>query len=225
MVGLIMLSGCQQTQSLGPITHEPAATEPQPIAPGAASTKAPEVANAPPAVPAAKPQVFSGSGVFVHQVPAAPGAGTEAEAQPGDITLNFVDTDVREVLPRVLGDVLHLNFTIDPKVQATVTIQTSRPLRQQDVLPALQEALRASGLTLVKTASGVYRLVSSDEAARTGSLPITVGQGRRRPARQDGPTTCRSCRSNTYRPRSCSTRSNPSCRKARCSRSMRRATC
>lgn len=178
MVGLIMLSGCQQTQSLGPITHESPATEPQPIAPGAASTKAPEVANAPAAVPAAKPQVFSGSGVFVHQAPAAPGAGTEAEAQPGDITLNFVDTDVREVLPRVLGDVLHLNFTIDPKVQATVTIQTSRPLRQQDVLPALQEALRASGLTLVKTASGVYRLVSSDEAARTGSLPIMVGQSR-----------------------------------------------
>ncbi len=49
-------------------------------------------------------------------------------------------------------------------------------MRRQDVLPALQEALRASGLTLVETASGVYRLVATDEAPRTGSLPVMVGQ-------------------------------------------------
>jgi general secretion pathway protein D len=178
VVGLITLSGCQESESLGPLTHESPTTTPQPLAPGTAPTKAPEVANTPATVPSTRPQVFSGSGVFVRQGTMPAGAGAESGAQAGDITLNFVDTDVREVLPRVLGDVLHLNFTIDPKVQATVTIQTSRPLRQQDVLPALQEALRASGLTLVETSSGVYRLVTGEEAPRTGSLPVTVGQAR-----------------------------------------------
>ncbi len=120
--GLIALSGCQETRTLGPLTHQSPATELQPSAPGAAATKAPEVANTPPVIPAAKPQVFSGGGVFVNPTPSAPSGGPEAQAPAGDITLNFVDTDVREVLPRVLGDVLHLNFTIDPKVQATITI-------------------------------------------------------------------------------------------------------
>lgn len=174
MVSLIVLTGCHDTQSLAPLTHVSPPTEPQRIAPGAAAA-APEVANKPSAVPTPRPQVFSGRGPLVNPSPApAPSGGVQA--QSGDVTLNFVDTDVREVLPRVLGDVLHLNFTIDPKVQATVTIQTSRPLRHEDVLPALEEALRASGLTLVETSSGLYRLVSSEEAPRSGSLPVIVGQ-------------------------------------------------
>ena len=180
IVSLIVLTGCHDTQSLAPLTHVSPPTEPQRIAPGAAAS-APEVANKPPAVPTPRPQVFSGRGSLVNPSPApAPAPSGGVQAQGGDITLNFVDTDVHEVLPRVLGDVLHLNFTIDPKVQATVTIQTSRPLRREDVLPALEEALRASGLTLVETASGVYRLVSSEEAPRSGSLPVIVGE--RRPA-------------------------------------------
>src|ERR1700757_3789058 len=93
---------------------------------------------------------------------APPPAGGAAAGPSGDITLNFVNADVREVLPRVLGDILHLNYTIDPKVQANVTIQTSRPIRQQDVLPVLVETLRASGLALVE-ANGVYRVTASEE--------------------------------------------------------------
>jgi len=172
-IGLIVLSGCKDTQSLAPMTHVSPPTEPQPIAPNAA-VAAPEVANTPPTVPAPKPQIFSGRGAVVNAAP-QPAAAGGTQAQPGDVTLNFVDTDVREVLPRVLGDVLHLNFTIDPKVQGTVTIQTSRPLRREDVLPALQEALRASGLTLIGTDGGIYRLVPSDQAAQSGALPVIVG--------------------------------------------------
>jgi general secretion pathway protein D len=171
---LLVLAGCQATQSLGPLTHQSPITAPEPTTPVGAATKAPEVANTPAAVPAPKTQVISGSGSFVAKPPAQPeGAATATTA--GDITLNFVDTDVREVLPRVLGDVLHLNFTIDPKVQATVTIQTSRPLRHEDVLPALQEALRASGLALIETPTGIYRLMPGDQAGHSGGLPLVIG--------------------------------------------------
>src|SRR6185437_2914612 len=69
---------------------------------------------------------------------------------------------------------LHLNYTIDPKVQANITIQTSRPLRQQDVLPVIEETLRASGLALIE-ANGIYRVMSSADAVHTGTAPVTVG--------------------------------------------------
>jgi general secretion pathway protein D len=169
----LILCSCEETKSLGPLVHEQPSARSKSGAPTTAqSTSAPEVANAPARVLTEQPETVLGSGEFVAPVPAAGGAATQTPA--GDITLNFVNADVREVLPRVLGDVLHLNYTIDPKVQATVTVQTSRPLRQQDVLPVLQEVLRASGLTLVAS-DGIYRLLASEDAARSGAVPITVG--------------------------------------------------
>jgi general secretion pathway protein D len=140
-----------------------------------APAKAPEVANPTPIAPAERAQIVSGTGVLVGTA-APPQSSAAQPAAAGDITLNFVNTDVREVLPRVLGDILHLNYTIDPKVQGNITIQTSRPIRQQDVLPVLEETLRASGLVLVQ-ANGIYRLVGSDDAAHTGTLALSVGSG------------------------------------------------
>ena len=140
---------------------------------GLAGTQAPEVANPPPAAAAAQTRIVPGTGVFVKP-PSSPPVASASQNQSGDITLNFVNADVHEVLPRVLGDILHLNYTIDPKVQANITIQTSRPLRQQDVLPVIQETLRASGLALVQ-ANGIYRVMNSEEAIHTGTASVTVG--------------------------------------------------
>jgi general secretion pathway protein D len=130
-----------------------------------------------------EPIIISGDGGLIAARNETPSSGT---GEAGDITLNFVDTDVREVMRAVLGDVLHLNYAVDSKVQATVTLQTSRPLRRDQVLSTLQAALRSSGLALVETAD-VYRVVPLDEAARSGSGPLVVGQGGPRP-RADNPS-------------------------------------
>ena len=42
-----------------------------------------------------------------------------AQGQAGDVTLNFVDTDIREIARTILGTTLKLNFTIDPNVHGT----------------------------------------------------------------------------------------------------------
>ena len=39
--------------------------------------------------------------------------------QAGDVTLNFVDTDIREIARTILGTTLNLNYTIDPNVHGT----------------------------------------------------------------------------------------------------------
>jgi general secretion pathway protein D len=149
------------------------AVTPKPTPLGPQAAQAPEVANPTPVAPPERAQIVSGTGVFVK--PPAPAPATPGDqTQTGDITLNFVNADVHEVLPRVLGDILHLNYTIDPKVQANITIQTSRPIRQQDVLPVIEETLRASGLALVE-ANGIYRVMNSDDAVHTGTAGVTVG--------------------------------------------------
>jgi len=170
------VSACTQPDSQAPVsspqvssaTAAATSAAPQPLRPQ--GLKEPQIANPTPALPVPRTQIISGNGVMVGSAP----AGAAAQPAQGDITLSFANADVREVLPRVLGDILHLNYTVDPKVQGTITIQTSRPIRQQDVLPVLQQTLRASGLSLTE-ANGVYRVTTSDEAVHTGTATVTVG--------------------------------------------------
>jgi general secretion pathway protein D len=84
--------------------------------------------------------------------------------QDGAVTLNFVDADIREVIAAILGDALGLNYVIDPRVQGTVTIRTSRPLPPGDVIPVLEDILAMNGAGLVKSGE-TYRIIPLEGAA------------------------------------------------------------
>ena len=71
------------------------------------------------------PKIIPGSGVFVK-----PANVTAAPAGPQDIVLNFEGADLREVVRVVMGDMLGENYTIDPKVNGTVTIHTSQAINR-----------------------------------------------------------------------------------------------
>ena len=106
-----------------------------------------------------------------------PQRGTAA-APGGDITLNFVDTDIREIARVVLGETLKLNYTIDPGVQGTATLEISRPVGRAQLLSLFETVLNQNGATLVDR-SGIYRVMP---AAAGGALtnvaaPEGVGSG------------------------------------------------
>ncbi len=165
-----LVRGQTEAGAPAPIAASPTRRLP-PITPRPAPEVALQTSPAPTHPPA--PIIISGSGPLIAaRAEAPPGAAATA----GNVTLNFVDTDVREVLRAVLGQVLHLNYAVNSKVQATLTLQTSRPLQRDEVLPTLQAALRASGLALVENA-GVYRVVPVEDAARSGAGALVVGQG------------------------------------------------
>ena len=107
--------------------------------------------------------VFPGTGVFTNPVPI--GQPDLAAVQDGEVTLNFVDTDIREVVKAVLGDILGLNYTLDPRVVGAVTLQTSRPLARSALLPTLEQILGLNNAALVE-AGGLYQVVPVAEAAR-----------------------------------------------------------
>jgi general secretion pathway protein D len=105
----------------------------------------------------------------VVEPPAAPGA----TGQPGEITLNFVDTDIREIARTILGTTLKLNYTIDPNVHGTGSIETTAPLPRSALLPALETLLNENGATLVEK-NGIYAVV-----------PIAVGAASNRASGAD----------------------------------------
>ena len=87
----------------------------------------------------------------------------------GDISFNFADTDIRDVVAQILGGQLGENYTIDPSVRGTATLRTTRPVGRDDLLPILQTLLAQNGAALVQ-AGGIYRVLPAAAAASTPGL-------------------------------------------------------
>jgi general secretion pathway protein D len=82
--------------------------------------------------------------------------------------LNFENAPVATVAKVILGDVLGVGYTIDPRVQGTVTMASVRPIAKADALYVLENALRMSNVALVRDRSGGYRLLPANEAVPGG---------------------------------------------------------
>jgi general secretion pathway protein D len=106
----------------------------------------------------------------------APARGTGPAPTPptvavagGDATLDFADTDIREVTAQILGGLLHLNYTIDPAVHGTATLHTSVPVPRSELLATLRVLLSQAGATLIQDGS-LYRVLPAAAAATTAGL-------------------------------------------------------
>ncbi|HKY19227.1 MAG TPA: type II secretion system secretin GspD [Rhizomicrobium sp.] len=110
------------------------------------------------------------------QTPAAPARSSASPRygvnQGGDISLNYVDTDVREIVRLILGEILKVNYAIDPGFQGNVTIQTARPLKRDDLISTLQGLLAQAGGQLTYQ-NNIYRV--SAQGDDTNIPPLVAG--------------------------------------------------
>jgi general secretion pathway protein D len=83
--------------------------------------------------------------------------------------LNFENTPVATVAKVVLGDILGTGYTIDPRVQGTVSLVSVKPVPKSDIVFVLENALRLSGVVLVRDTAG-YRLTPLGDAVGTGRV-------------------------------------------------------
>jgi general secretion pathway protein D len=112
----------------------------------------------------ARPVMFEGTEVSdvseARPQPVASGNGFE---------FNFENTPIATVAKVVLGDILHTGYTIDPRVQGTVSLVSVRPVAKSDIIFVLESALRLSGIVLVRDTAG-YRLTPLGDAVGTGRV-------------------------------------------------------
>lgn len=87
----------------------------------------------------------------------------------GDITLNFVDADIREIARTILGSILKVTYTIDPNVHGTGTVQTASPVSRDQALMLLETVLAQNGASLT-ISDDVYRVTTNQAAALTTNL-------------------------------------------------------
>jgi general secretion pathway protein D len=83
--------------------------------------------------------------------------------------LNFENTPVATVAKVVLGDIMGTGYTIDPRVQGTVSLVSVRPVPKSDIVFVLENALRLSGVVLLRDTAG-YRLTPLGDAVGAGRV-------------------------------------------------------
>ncbi|MGO9613214.1 MAG: secretin N-terminal domain-containing protein [Dissulfurispiraceae bacterium] len=82
-----------------------------------------------------------------------------------DVNFFFDDADIYEVIQTVFGDVLKVNYIIDPKVKGRVNFRTVAPIPRDEVLPVMEIILRLNGVGYIEE-NGLYRIVPLDQVSR-----------------------------------------------------------
>jgi general secretion pathway protein D len=117
-----------------------------------------------------KPAIYAGE---TERASGSAPAPSNAATPSGDgYDLNFENTPVISVAKVVLGDILGVGYTIDPRVQGTISLSSGRPIPKSDIAFVLENALRLSGVALVRDSVG-YRLLPQGDAAGAGAVERT----------------------------------------------------
>ena len=122
--------------------------------------------------PNGKSQIYTGEAVSAIE-------GTQTQLQPTSdgqgYELNFENAPIGSVAKTVLGDILKTGYTIDPRVQGTISLTSGRAVPKSDLLFVFENALRLTGVALVRDAMG-YRLIPISDAVAAGNLDSTAAR-------------------------------------------------
>ena len=123
---------------------------------------------------AAETGVASRSRVSVQRPPQA-----DAKPVPG-VVLRFENADVQDIVQSVLGDILHVNYMMDPSIQARVTLQSAGDISAADVYNILESVLALHGIAIVRDGK-IYKVIRDAQANRDAA---TVAAGENSPVVQ-----------------------------------------
>lgn len=102
------------------------------------------------------------------------GGASGAVTKDQGYEMNFEDTPIGTVAKAVLGDILGVGYAIDTRVKGTVSLSSGRPVAKKDILYVLENALRVSGIALVRDGRD-YRLVPAADALGSASIDKRAG--------------------------------------------------
>lgn len=89
------------------------------------------------------------------------------------VSLSFERASIREVIKVVLGDIMQVNYTVEPGIDGEVTINTSQPIAKNDLLPTLESMLQVHGAVLYQDKEGIYRIAPRSSVKGRGFVPET----------------------------------------------------
>ena len=155
------------------------------IAPGSTFSPAPVSPSS--SAPAPAPSVESGAATpkpaEAGSAPPATTTNPPAAAQPspsiqglsgGGVSLRFDNADIVDVVQAVMGDVLKLDYLLDPAVQGRVTFRSSSAVQPAHLLGVLETALASQGFAISKQGN-LYRVLPDANMGRVAELSKEPG--------------------------------------------------
>ena len=95
------------------------------------------------------------------------------EGEKIDITFNFQNADIKDVLNVIMGEILEMNYTLDKRVTGLITLRTTGKYYREELLNVLQAMLNINGFALVKD-KNLFQVVPIQEA-RSESGIVDLG--------------------------------------------------
>ncbi|MEA2984235.1 MAG: ral secretion pathway protein [Alphaproteobacteria bacterium] len=118
-----------------------------------------------PGAPPPRTEIYRGTDSEV--VNSAAQNGQEVVESADGFDLNFQNADINAVSKALLGDLLRVSYSVDPRVQGMITLSSARPVSKAQLMPLFESAVKIVGGHLVKE-GGIYKIVPAGEALGNG---------------------------------------------------------
>ena len=92
----------------------------------------------------------------------------------GKVEVNFRDAPIAEVVKVILGDHLHVPYTIEGEIKGNITLSSSSPVSEDALIALLESLLANHGIVMVRSEAGIYRLGAAETLQ--GTTPVRVGR-------------------------------------------------
>ena len=158
------------TQALAELVSEVVNQEPVMPAPMAANAGADVVPEA---------LIYEGTGVFIDEKRARSRVSV-GEPTTGRYTFNFEQEDIEQVIKTILADTLQKNYVLAKGVKGKVTLQTSKPITREDLLPTLEMFLAMNG-AVMQEIEGTYHIMPHATALKNAPVPRLAKPGAKLP--------------------------------------------
>ena len=83
-----------------------------------------------------------------------------------DVSLNFEQAPLEEVMHAIMGDMLGLDYVVDKPVKGTVTLRTRTPVPRDQVFSILESLLKANKVLMIRGRDGRFLVTGSAQGAK-----------------------------------------------------------
>lgn len=161
-LAIIAVAGCSGPAAVGPTVNAQPRLAGQPVSLDTLAYDPTPTGAVPLPSPSSRAVATTepGDGQMIGESPRRPrGAGPDA-----NVVLNLSNVPLQQAAKTILGDMIGVNYVVDPRVDGVVSVQTTQPVNKADALELFQAALAPIGAVLVQS-RGIYRIAPADQAA------------------------------------------------------------
>ncbi len=92
------------------------------------------------------------------------------------INITLDNMDIYPVLDQVLGQILGLNYVVDPAIRGTISLHIKGKYTRDGLLDLVNSILQMQGLAITRGTKGLYKVVRKANSAKMGNQIAGIGQ-------------------------------------------------